>query len=226
MLQLNSISEKIKNLIRNYGFMIGCYFAFFAILGILTSSFPWIDLDQYEQTELFQMLDESPMRFAIMALIVAPVLEEGIFRSLVKPSKNDILLFITTCLVIIGILLIPANVHWLTSFFLLLFAAALSFLFLQAAIPEKLLFKVQKMLNSYYFFFWYLSAFVFGLVHIYNYVPAFELNLPLFLLIFPRIIAGFFFGKVKIENNGLLWPIFMHTMNNSIILFFFIPKML
>lgn len=206
--------------------MIGCYFAFFAILGILTSSFPSLNLDQYQQTELFKMLDESPLKFAVMALIVAPVLEEGIFRSLVKPTRNDILFFLTTILVIVGTFLVPPGVHWVTSFFLLSFAGILFFLFLQEAIPERLLFRLQKFLNSRYLYFWFISAFIFGLVHIYNYVPAFEVNLPLFLLIFPRIIAGFFFGKIKIENNGLIWPIAMHTMNNSIILFFFIPKML
>ncbi|MDT0688163.1 CPBP family glutamic-type intramembrane protease [Salegentibacter sp. F188] len=206
--------------------MIGCYFAFFAVLGILTSSFPNLDLDQYQQTELFKMLDESPLKFAVMALIVAPILEEGIFRSLVKPSQNDILFFITTVLVIIGTFLVPPGVHWVTSFFLLSFAGILFFLFLQAAIPERFLNRFHKIFNSAYRYIWLLSAFVFGLVHIYNYVPAFEVNLPLFLLIFPRIIAGFFFGKIKIENNGLIWPIAMHTMNNSIVLFFFIPKIL
>ncbi|MDT0649561.1 CPBP family intramembrane glutamic endopeptidase [Autumnicola edwardsiae] len=225
MVQPKSFSEKLKNLFRNYGFMIGCYFAFFAILGILTSSFPNLDLDQYQQTELFKMLDESPLRFAVMALIVAPVLEEGIFRSLVKPSKNNILFFLTTTLIITGTFLIPQEVHWLISFFLCSFAGVLIFLFLKAIIPQKPLHRLCKMLTSAYRHVWFLSSLIFGLVHIYNYVPAFEVNLPLFLLIFPRIIAGFFFGKIKIENNSLIWPIAMHTMNNSIILFLFIPKM-
>ncbi len=171
------------------------------------------------------MLDESPLRFAIMALIVAPVLEEGIFRSLIKPSSNDIFFFICSWFVIFGAFFIPEGVYWLISFALLLVSAILIFLFLKEVIPQNLISGLQRVLHKYYKPFWLLFAFLFGLVHIYNYVEVFELNLVLFLLIFPRIIAGYFFGKIKIENNSLLWPILMHSMNNSIIVFFLLPKL-
>lgn len=187
--------------------------------------FPGIDLDKYQQTELFQMLEESPLRFAIMALIVAPVMEEGIFRSLIKPSATDIFFFICTWLTIFGAFLIPEGVHWMVSFAVLLVSAVLIFLFLKEFTPQNLISGLQKILTRYYKPLWLLFAFLFGLVHIYNYVEVFQINIALFLLIFPRIIAGYFFGKIKIENNGLIWPILMHTMNNSIIIFFLIPKL-
>ncbi|MDT0644857.1 CPBP family glutamic-type intramembrane protease [Zunongwangia sp. F363] len=205
--------------------MVACYFGFFTLIGILNSIFPGIDLDKYEQTELFQMLDESPLRFALMALVVAPVLEEGIFRSLIKPSENDIFFFICTWMVIFGAFLIPENVYWALSFALLLVSAILIFLFLKEFTTKNLISASQKILIRYYKPLWLLFAFFFGLVHIYNYVEVFEINIALFLLVFPRMIAGYFFGKVKIENHGLIWPILMHMMNNGIIVFFLFPKL-
>ncbi|UJH91251.1 hypothetical protein LZ575_00075 [Antarcticibacterium sp. 1MA-6-2] len=64
------------------------------------------------------------------------------------------------------------------------------------------------------------------MVHIFNYVDAFEINVVLVLLIIPRIIAGFFFGKVKIENEGLIWAILMHVMNNGVVTIFLLPRLL
>jgi len=64
------------------------------------------------------------------------------------------------------------------------------------------------------------------MVHIFNYVEGFELNFVLMLLIFPRIIAGYFFGKIKVENKGLIWPIAMHAMNNGLVFIVLLPKIL
>ena len=73
---------------------------------------------------------------------------------------------------------------------------------------------------------WILTAFIFGMVHISNYVDGFQIDLLLFLMIIPRIIAGFFFGKIKIENKSMAWPIAMHAMNNATVLILLFPKLL
>ncbi|WP_300441765.1 CPBP family glutamic-type intramembrane protease [Christiangramia sp.] len=78
-------------------------------------------------------------------------------------------------------------------------------------------------LHKYYLLTWILGSVIFGLVHIFNYVDSFQLNLILFIMIFPRIIAGFFFGKIKLENKGMIWPILMHSMNNSLVILIVLP---
>ena len=77
--------------------------------------------------------------------------------------------------------------------------------------------KMQYYLHKYYRLIWMLSALIFGYVHVWNYVSGFEFNFILFILIFPRIIAGYFFGRLKVQNQQLYWPILLHAMNNGIV---------
>ena len=62
-----------------------------------------------------------------------------------------------------------------------------------------------------------ISSIIFGFAHVYNYVDSFIITLPLFIAIVPRIILGLLFAKVKIENNGLLWAMYLHAINNGVI---------
>lgn len=206
--------------------MMGSYFIFFMILGILNTSFPSLDLTKYKQTDLFKMLDESPIKFAFMAVIVAPILEEGVFRSLIRPSRKEILIFICSIIGLSATYFMPQEGHWILKFSLVILSLSILFLILNSAINSEFLKRIQSWLNSYYKVIWLLTSLLFGLVHIGNYVDKFEINLILILLIIPRIIAGFFFGKIKIENKNLIWPILMHAMNNGIIVFFLLPKIL
>lgn len=213
-------------MLRNYAYMMGSYFLFFLILGILSSSFPSLDLTKYRQTDLFRMLDESPLKFAFMAVIVAPILEEGVFRSLIKPSKTEILIFICSIIGLSATYFMPTEGHWILKLGLIILSLIIIFLLLNSAINVEFLKKLQNWLNRNYKWLWLITSLLFGLVHIGNYVDSFQINIILILLIIPRIIAGFFFGKIKIENKSLIWPIIMHAMNNGIIVFFLLPKFL
>jgi len=188
-------------------------------------AFPSFDFEKYQQTELFNLLEENPFVFGVMAIIVAPIIEEGAFRSLIKPTENQIIYFCCAWFILISSIFIPPDAHWVLKYVLLALSVILIFMFLKAAIPQKTLSAIKTWLHLHYKAVWIVSAFLFGLVHVFNYVEGFEINILLFLLIFPRIIAGYFFGKVKMENKGMVWPIVMHAMNNSIILFFLIPKL-
>ena len=214
----NHLLDKIKNLLHNYGWMLGCYFAFFLALGILTAVFPEFELERYRQSGLNRLLEENPWKFVLMAAIIAPILEEGMFRTLIKPSKNELLFFICSWILVGVISIIPTDIFWVIKYGFLILLIILTFLFLKAFIPEKLQMNLCDFLGRHYILIWILTSIIFGMVHIFNYVEGFQLDFLLFLLIIPRIIAGFFFGKIKIENRGLLWPITMHAMNNAIVL--------
>jgi membrane protease YdiL (CAAX protease family) len=199
---------------------------FFIALGILKATFPEFEFERYQQTNLIQLMEENPWKFVIMAIIFAPLIEEGMFRTLIKPSQNELIFFISSWIFLGVISFIPADVYWAIKYGFLILFMILTFLFLKEFIPKKLQVNLCLFLGNYYKFIWILTSVIFGMVHIFNYVEGFQLNFLLILLIIPRIIAGFFFGKIKIKNQGLFWPITMHAMNNAIVLFVIFPKFL
>lgn len=225
-MQLLNIPPKVSNLFRNYWFMIGTYFLFFFLLGFLNTFLPELDLEKYQQTELFNLMDENPLAFILMAVMIAPILEESMFRTLIKPSFTEIYIFICAVLAFVSLGFIPQEAHSLLKYGLVILSAIIIFLFLQSLKPSRTLRVFRIILYRNYRFIWLLTAALFGLVHIWNYVEGWQFDLILFLLIFPRIIAGYFFGKIKVENGNLIWPITMHAMNNGIVVFFLLPKIL
>ena len=213
-----SIASKIKNLFRHYFLTMACYFLFFMGMGVLNTIFPELDFDRYQQTEIYEMMTDNPLVFFILAVIIAPIMEECLFRSLIKPSQNEILVFICSWILFVSLAFIPAEANLILKYSLLLLSVFIIFLFLKSIIPEKRLKKIQYYLHKYYRLIWILSAVIFGYVHVWNYVSGFEFNFILFILIFPRIIAGYFFGRLKIQNRELYWPILLHAMNNGIVM--------
>lgn len=215
---------KLKNLFNNFGLLLLSYFVFFVLLGFIEKIFPGLGLENYKQSGLFDLMSESPVKFVVLAIGIAPFLEEGVFRSLIKPSENGIPLFLCSLLSIPALLIIPRQAYWVLKFGILLVSFLLLFYFFKNFIPSHISKKIRGFLSRHINLIWLSSSVLFGLVHISNYVESFELNLPLFLLIFPRIIAGYFFGKIKIENQGFIWSVIMHAMNNGIIVFFMLPR--
>lgn len=206
--------------------MVGCYFIFFIAIGFLSAIFPGFDLGQYQQSDINRLLEEDPLRLVILAVILAPIIEEGMFRTLIKPSPNEFIYFLCVWIFIFALVLVPENAYWMIKYSFLILFAMVVFIFLKEVIPLKWQWSTCYFLERYYLLVWGLSSVIFGMVHIFNYVEGFELNFVLFLLIIPRIIAGYFFGKIKIENGGLGWPILMHAMNNSVVFLILIPKYL
>src|SRR5690606_11292128 len=170
--------------------------------------------------------EESPLKLVILAVVLAPLIEEGMFRSLIKPSRNELIFFLCIWLFVFVLVFIPEDVNWMIKYGFLLLFFILSFIFLREFIPRSWQKIMCRFLSRYYKVIWMITAVIFGMVHIFNYVEGFELNFVLMLLIFPRIIAGYFFGKIKVENKGLIWPIAMHAMNNGLVFIVLLPKIL
>jgi len=206
--------------------MIGSYFVFFTFLGILQIIFPELDVLKYEQEGLNSLMFENPWKFALLAVVIAPILEEGMFRTLIKPSPNDFIFFLCCWILVIVLIFIPVDIHWALKYAFLILFIILVYLFIKEFIPKRFQYEACRILNRNYVVVWILTAFIFGMVHISNYVDGFQIDLLLFLMIIPRIIAGFFFGKIKIENKSMAWPIAMHAMNNATVLILLFPKLL
>ena len=128
LLRQNNLELKVKNLFRNFALMIVCYFIFFFALRILDILIFDLDFQKYEQIEILKILDENPLKFIFLAAIAAPVIEESIFRSLLKPTTTSLKIFICAILYLIGLLLNPGRcplgfkvcaIIWQSSFMLL-----------------------------------------------------------------------------------------------------------
>ncbi|MDN3593620.1 CPBP family glutamic-type intramembrane protease [Zunongwangia endophytica] len=196
---------------------MGCYILFFMGIGFLNKFFPSIDLDRYEQSGIYEMMTDNPTIFFILAVIIAPIMEESLFRSLIKPSQNEILIFICSWILFLSLAFIPAEANVILKYALLLLSVFIIFLFLKSVIPERKMKRFQYYLHKHFRVVWILSAVIFGYVHVWNYVSGFEFNIILFFLIFPRIIAGYFMGRLKVQNKELYWPMLLHAMNNGIV---------
>lgn len=222
----NNYVTKIINLLKNYGLMLGCYVLFFIFLSLLTSIWPNFSLDQYQQSDLQELMENSPLQFFILAVIIAPVIEEGMFRSIIRPTPGELIFFLSSWLIVVTALILPDDLHWLVRIVFLGLLFLMLYLFLNELITQTWKLRLCRFLKKHYLIIWIITAVIFGLVHVLNYVDSFELNVALLLLVFPRIIAGAFFGKVKIENGSLIWPIALHAMNNGAVVFFLLLRLL
>jgi len=139
------------------------------------------------------------------------------FRTLVKPKHTDIILFICSWPVFIGLHFLSTEIHWGIT---LVFSAVLLFtLFyiLKHLITESHTQRLRNFLHKYLTIVLIIVSVIFGLVHINNYVDTFVIDLALLILIVPRIISGFLMGWIKIKNQGLIWSIGLHFMNNAFV---------
>lgn len=165
------------------------------------------------------MLTENPLRALIMIVIVAPVIEEMMFRSLLKPSHIELILLSWSGQCFSAALCSARCALGLKIGFYGCFLFTFVYIAQQLIPPERTL-NLRNRLNRYEFLIWIVSSLVFGFVHITNYVDHFTINLALFLLILPRILAGFMIGWVKINNKNLPWAMALHAINNGMAFFF------
>ena len=210
-------SQKTRLLFKTFFRMWGLYILFFMTIGILSIWIPELKADGYEDTVLKELSQNNPFKLFILACIFAPIVEEMMFRTLIKPRHTDIILFICSWPVFIGLRFFPKDIHWGV---LLAFAGVLLFVLfyiLKHLITETGTQRLRTFLDKRTTLVLIVASIVFGLVHINNYVDDFVINMALFMLIVPRIISGFMMGWIKIKNQGLIWSMGLHFMNNAFV---------
>ncbi|WP_299684650.1 CPBP family intramembrane glutamic endopeptidase [uncultured Dokdonia sp.] len=211
-------SEKTRFLFLSFFKMWGLYILFYITVFILSIWIPELKSDTYEDNNLNELLQNNSFKLFVLACIFAPIIEEMMFRTLVKPTHSDIILFICSWPVFIGFHFLSTKIHWGIT---LAFSAVLLFtLFyiLKHLITENHTQRLRNFLHKHLTIILILVSIIFGLVHINNYVDTFIIDLALIVLIIPRIISGFLMGWVKIKNQGLIWSIGLHFMNNIFII--------
>ena len=209
--------EGSKLLLKSYLLVWAFYFSFFMVLGILSKWFPELINNEYKQERLLEMLNNQPIQLLISAVIIAPIFEEIMFRSLIKPSYEDLLLFISGWLSFLFMGFSKGLTDWYIRL-LIMFAIFIGIYYLlQFLMPRKALLGIQKFLGKYVLVVLIVTSLIFGMAHIYNYVESFLINAALFAMIIPRIILGSIAGWLKIKTGVLIWPILLHFLNNAFV---------
>jgi len=209
--------SKIKNLLISYFRLFGLYILFFICVALLQSIFPYLDLQKYSQDSIFEILKDNKLKAFIAMVVFAPVIEELMFRTLLKPKVTGILLFLSSWTLFIIGLFITLELEWYVRYLILIVSIGGIFFIYEQLISKKQLQKLKGFLDNHQLITLQITSIIFGFLHIFNYVDSFKIDSVLFLLIVPRIIAGHMFGKLKIENNHIIWPILLHAINNGVI---------
>ncbi|MEQ3654432.1 MAG: CPBP family intramembrane glutamic endopeptidase [Dokdonia sp.] len=209
-------SDKTRNLFLYYGKLWGLYLLFGLLLGVLSAFFPDLLSEKYQQNFLQTLLEENPFQLFIMATVFAPIIEEMMFRTLILPKHSDLLLFICAWPLFYVNRFLPVDAHWGIKLGFIAVCLVVLYYLLAQVIREEHTQKWRNWLSKHYQFVLTLSALLFGLVHINNYVEEFVINAALILLIVPRILAGFMMGLIKIKNKGIQWSMALHALNNGV----------
>ncbi len=210
-------SQKTRLLFKTFFRMWGLYILFFITIGVLSIWIPELKAGGYEDTTLKELSQNNPFKLFVLACIFAPIVEEMMFRTLIKPRHTDIILCICSWPVFIGLRFLPRDIHWGV---VLAFAGVLLFVLfyiLKHLITETNTQRFRAFLDKHVTLALIVASIIFGLVHINNYVDDFVINIALLMLIVPRIISGFMMGWIKIRNQGLIWSMGLHFMNNAFV---------
>lgn len=191
---------------------------FFIIFAIFKSQFPDIFEKEYEQSALQELLKNNPLKLFVLAVVFAPIIEEMMFRTLIKPSHSDLILLLCSWPLFYLNRFIPADVHWMIKLGFVAIFLLTVFVILKQLIPKEQTVKLRGFLSRFTITILIISSLIFGLVHINNYVEGFMVNAALIVLIIPRIISGFMMGILKIKNEHLGWSMALHAMNNGFVI--------
>lgn len=215
---MDTIPQKTNTLVRYYLRLVALYVLYFISLSVLSTYIPELISDKYEQTFLQELLAEKPLQLFFLAVLFAPILEEMMFRTLLKPSHSDIILFLCAWPVYYLNGYLPQNAHWFIKLIFIAIFLFVVFYMLRELISDNKTARLRHFLSSHYKLVLVVSSFLFGLIHINNYVEDFIINAALVALIIPRVLAGFMMGFIKLENRNISWSMGLHAINNGVVI--------
>jgi membrane protease YdiL (CAAX protease family) len=196
------------------------YFLFFIAIGILAQWFPQLVFDELRQDGILDLLENEPLRLVLMAVVIAPIYEEVLFRSLVRPGYGDLLLFLSGLASLATLFLLGDAVAWYVRLGCAIACFMGTFYLLQVVLPRRSVTVLLIGLRRAAVLILIISSVLFGLVHIYNYVDTFTLSTALLAAIVPRIALGIVAGWLKLKSGILLLPILLHFLNNGVVIGF------
>lgn len=146
-----------------------------------------------------------------LIVLLAPVYEEILFRSLLKIKKINAILFV---IVISGIIFYDStksNTAYIVFFSIILIMLLSALLVLKKD-------RIKSFVEKHFAYLFYSSASLFGLLHATNFSgDPWKLIAFSFVLGGPQIVLGIILGYIRM-NYGLFYSILFHTVVNSMAL--------
>ena len=208
----NSFIQKIKELFNSLLWMYGLIFICTLFLKVIdffvykSTKFSFYDSVIIQQNKNF---GNYPIYYII---ILAPIVEEIIFRLPLTLKKKHLIFSLISCAfyLFFNKLLSGKGFSEINNFvviFLLILALLIYFL-----LKEKEFDFVRK---SFYPLFFYSICTIFGLMHLFNFCKVVPVNLILIapLFVIPQLILGYFSGYLRLKN-GFFWGLLLHIIFN------------
>jgi len=146
----------------------------------------------------------------LYGILFAPIVEEILFRLILRFNKKNILIIITSTFALFILFLIKKDLVRILVFSSLAIAFSLSIFYLNTC---------KDFFIKYFHIWFYIIAGLFGILHIYNYIGINISNLflsPLFAI--PQFILGIFLGYIRIRNGFFYALLFHFIMNLSLLI--------
>ncbi len=156
-----------------------------ALVGGLEQLGLW-DEDMHSLQKIFQEME--PVLIFFFAVIMAPLLEEVMFRLILRFRSNFLILW---------------SIHIGVA--------------LQLGQKRSLLKTARKVWDKFYDWVFYLMTMAFGLMHIMNFEPSLNIYLLAPILVAPQILIGINLGYLRVRF-GLIWSILFHAFYNGILM--------
>jgi hypothetical protein len=156
-----------------------------ALVGGLEQLGLW-DEDMHSLQKIFQEME--PVLIFFFAVIMAPLLEEVMFRLILRFRSNFLILW---------------SIHIGVA--------------LQLGQKRSLLKTARKVWDKFYGRVFYLMTMAFGLMHIMNFEPSLNIYLLAPILVAPQILIGINLGYLRVRF-GLIWSILFHAFYNGVLM--------
>ena len=156
-----------------------------ALVGGLEQLGLW-DEDMHSLQKIFQEME--PVLIFFFAMIMAPLLEEVMFRLILRFRSNFLILW---------------SIHIGVA--------------LHLGQKRSLLKTARKVWDKFYGRVFYLMTMAFGLMHIMNFEPSLNIYLLAPILVAPQILIGINLGYLRVRF-GLIWSILFHAFYNGVLM--------
>lgn len=207
----SGLVNKVKSVIA--GFVLHYIFTFISIILILFTDkvlLPLVNLDSILTThqQSSSLLEEYGDIIGLIIITQAgPLIEEIMFRLILKPTKINIIISSITFYFFVSGPVWYLNYFPFLRFFICLFLSVFLFIFNDYLRGNLQKINQKKFLIS--------TAIGFSLLHIYNFSNIQYILLPLyFIYVLPQFFLGIILGIIRLKN-GLIWSVVLHVLVNG-----------
>lgn len=188
------------------------------VLGLIINGLVHFDLISLVDHKLRLFTMKMPLWISFATIVIfAPFVEELFFRLPLRLREKYMHLNVLIIVAGIALTIIPAFKVNYIKISILTFGIIIWLIYYANKAKYNPL--ILSFWNRKFLYLFYFSAVSFGVIHIFNYKPEFNIFLFLPLLILPQLLVGLFCGYIRLRL-GFLWGCFLHAFHNFI---FFIP---